>query len=553
VRVIALGGLEQVGINMMLFEFGDDIIIVDMGLQFPDEGMHGIDYIIPDISYLKGKEKNIRGVIITHAHYDHIGAIPHIMQQLQGGDRIPLYGSKLTIAFIRRRQEEYQGTINLKEVDPEKDKLRLGAFEVEFFRVNHNIPDSMGVIIHSPIGTFVHTGDWKFDHSPIEWEKPFDVHALSRAAQKGVLAVFSDSTNANRPGYQLSEADIGKELDRVFRDATGRILTGTFASLLSRVQQIIWLSEKYGRKVVLAGRSIISNIDVAHQLGYLKYKPGTIIEPQQMKKYADHELTIVCTGAQGEKRAALMRIASGEHKDISTKPNDTVIFSSSVVPGNENTVQRLMDLFYRAKAHVIHYQMMDVHAGGHATQEDIKMLIRLVNAKYYVPIEGNHFLLVNNVQIAEQSGIPKENIFLADNGQVMEFTKDHGRLTEEYVPTNLVTVDGTSVGEVGGVVLRDREMMAEGGIFVIILHLHKDKSVIGNPDIISRGFIYMKEAETLMNKVRDLAKKSYTESRGQLKESEIGELKTAVRKSVEKYLFKETGREPMVLPVFIQD
>lgn len=553
VRVVPLGGFQEVGINMMLFEFKNDIIIVDMGLQFPDEGMLGIDYIIPDISYLKGKENRIRGVIITHGHYDHIGAIPHVMHQLHGGEKIPIYGSKLTLAMIKKRQEEFQGSLALKEVDPEKDKLRLGVFQIEFFRVNHNIPDSLGLAIHSPVGVFIHTGDWKFDHSPIAWEEPFDVRTLTRISQHGILALFSDSTNADAPGYQLSETDIGTELDKIFADAKGRILTGTFASLLSRIQQIIWLSEKYGRKVVLTGRSIISNIDIAHKLGYLKFNKGTIIDLRQMKNYRDNQLTIICTGAQGEQRAALTRIARGEHKEVKLKPGDAVIFSSSIVPGNENTVQRLMDLFYRAKAEVLHYKMMDIHTGGHAKREDIKMLTRLVNPKYYIPIEGNHFLLVNNAQIAEQTGIPKERILLGNNGQVMEFTKDSGRLTDEYVPTNLVTVDGTSVGEVGSVVLHDRELMANGGIFIVILHINKQGGIVGSPEIISRGFIYMKEAESLMGKVRKLVLETYSEKNGRSNNDEFGDRKTSIRKAITKFLFKETGREPMILPVFIQD
>ncbi|HLD61132.1 MAG TPA: ribonuclease J, partial [Patescibacteria group bacterium] len=427
-RVAVLGGLEEVGRNCTLVEYGNDIVLIDMGLQFPEEDMPGIDYIIPNMGYLKGKEKNIRGVIITHGHYDHICGIPHL---LPGLGYPPLYALPMTTGIIKKRQEDFKGVQPLKihQVSV-NDKLRLGQFDIEFFHVNHNIPDSMGVVIHTPEGTIIHTGDWKFDYQPVG-EAPADLQRIAKIGSAGVMALMSDSTNAMMPGHQMSETEIGVNLETLIEKAPGRIIIGAFSSLLSRIKQLIEMSEKHGKVVALGGFSMKSNVEIAKELGYMKFNPKTLIDMRQIDKYPHNKIVVICTGAQGEKNATLMRIATGEHREIRLVPGDTVVFSSSVIPGNERTVQRLKDTLFRKGAEVIHHEMMDVHAGGHAKADDVKLMLSLLNPKYFIPQHGNHFMLRLNGRVATGMGFPKENVFIADNGQVMEFQAGVGRLTNE--------------------------------------------------------------------------------------------------------------------------
>lgn len=549
-RIMALGGLDEVGRNMMVLECGEDIVIIDMGLQFPDEDMPGIDYIIPDVSYLKGKEKRIRGVIITHGHYDHIGGVPHLIGKL--GNPI-IYTAPLTAGILRKRQEEYSDSPPLRIVlVSDKTRVPLGLnFILEPFHINHNISDAFGVSLTTPYGIILHTGDFKFDYTPVN-DEPADLQRVARLGERQVLFLMSDSTNAESPGHQISERVVGEELDRIFAKAHGRMIIGTFASLLTRAQQIISLAEKYERRVFVDGRSMQSNIDIAHELGYLKFKPGTLVDEDVAKRLPDNRLVVVCTGAQGEKNAVLMRIANEEHRFISIKPNDTIIFSSSVVPGNERTVQSLKDTLVRRGAIVIHHQMMDVHAGGHAKQEDLKLMIRLIKPRYFMPIHGNRFLLQAHANLAEAVGVLKENVFVADNGQIIEFDKKGGRLTKEYVPTEYVMVDGLGVGDVSNVVLRDRRVMAEDGMLVIIATIEKKTGrLIGNPDIISRGFIYMRENRELVEKTRLRAKKLLRDSdpRSPAFEEYI---KNKIRNDIGQFLYTQTQRRPMILPVIIE-
>ncbi|MBD3359852.1 MAG: RNase J family beta-CASP ribonuclease [Candidatus Buchananbacteria bacterium] len=550
-KIMVLGGLEEVGRNMTLLEYGQDIIIIDMGLQFPEEDMPGIDYIIPNISYLKGKEKNIKGVVITHSHYDHIGAIPHIIPKI--GNPI-IYTAKLSVGIIQKRQEEYKNLPKLKfyTID-EKSKLNLGSFNVEFFRVNHNIPDSFGVVVHTPVGTIIHTGDFKIDHSPIN-DIPADLNKIARIGAQNVLALMADSTNAEEEGHQISETHVSRELERIFEDAKGRIIVGTFASLLNRVQQIITMAEKFNRKVMIEGRSMRTNVEISHKLGYLKIKPGTLIESENYnpRKYPDDKIIIIGSGAQGEQNAFLVRFANDEHRYLQVKEGDTIIFSSSVVPGNERTIQNLKDTLYRKGAKVIHYKMMDVHAGGHAKKEDLKLIIRLLKPQYYIPIEANHYMLRINGEVAESIGIPKENIFIANNGQIMEFTKKGGRLTNEFVPTDYVMVDGLGVGDISNIVLRDRRVMAADGMLVVIATIQgKTGKLMGNPDIISRGFVYMKENKKLIESTRMKVKKicEDTDTKSPAFDDFI---KNKIRDEIGQYLYKQTKRRPMILPVVIK-
>jgi len=547
-RVMVLGGCEEVGRNCTLLEYKNDIILIDMGLQFPEENMPGVDYIIPNMSYLKGKEKNVRGVIITHGHYDHIGAIPHTIPNIGNP---PIYALPISAGIIKRRQEDFHTRpLNVK-VTKNTDILHLGAFIVSFFHINHNIPDSVGIVIDTPVGTVCHTGDWKFDFHPAGTDHA-DFQHIAMIGKKGVLCLMGDSTNANRPGHQVSEKVIEEELRGVIEKAPGRVIIGTFASLLARVKQIIEISESLGKKVAIDGYSMRINIEIAKELGFIKCAASTLIKPEQMDSYPDTKLVLICTGAQGEKKAALNRIANNEHRSIRVRKTDTVVFSSSVIPGNENSVQRLMDSLYRKGCKVINYQMMDVHAGGHAKKEDIKLMLALFKPKYYVPIEGNHFLLRENASVAYSMGWKEENVFVVDNGQVMEFAKDHGRLTQEKVPTDYVFVDGLGVGDVSQVVLRDRQVLAEDGMVVVIVQVEKRTGrLVGNPDIISRGFIYMKDHVELIEGTRKEVKKLIVD-KDPTSEADTKYIRDQVRDEIGKYLFKKTERRPMILPVVIE-
>ncbi|NQV13438.1 MAG: ribonuclease J [Parcubacteria group bacterium] len=549
-KIIPLGGLEEVGRNMTIFEYDRDIVIVDMGLQFPEEDMPGIDYVIPNISYLKGKENYIRGVIVTHGHFDHIGGIPHIMHKI-GNPTI--FTARLTQAIIEKRQEDYkeQGKLNIYTVDPDKDNLQLGSFKVEFFRVNHNIPDGFGVVIHSPVGSVMHTGDFKFDPSPVG-EKPTDIEKIKKFGQRGIKLLMSDSTGSETEGDSISEQSIMETLDQIIQGNKNRIIIATFSSLLSRIQQIIMLAEKCGRKVVIQGYSMKSNVEIAVKLGYLKAQKGTLISPKEMKDLPKEKVIIACTGAQGEDRAVLMRIANKEHREIKLIKNDTVIFSSSVVPGNERTVQRLKDNLTRQGAELFHYKMMDVHTGGHALRDDLKRMIQMTNPKYFVPIHGNHYMLKIHGDLAADVGIPRENILLPDNGHIMEFTETTGAITKRKVPANHVMVDGLGIHDSSNVVIRDRQMLAKDGMFVVIATIDgKTGKLVGNPDLISRGFIYMKESKGLVEQARKKVRK-IVESKKVDSSVNYAYLKNKIRDDVGQFLYSKTERRPMVLPVVIE-
>lgn len=552
-RVFCLGGLEEVGRNMTILEYGEHILIIDMGLQFPEEDMPGIDYIIPNISYLKGKEKNIVGVVITHAHYDHIGGIPHLIPRLGNP---PIYGTDLTLAIIKKRQEEYKDVsskLELHQINKDSE-LNLGAFKLEFFNVSHNIPAAVGVIIHTPEGIVIHTGDFKIDERS-DVAGTTDLEKLIKISEQKPLLLMSDSTNASQSGKQLSEIDIVTDLEAVVKNAKGRIIFGTFSSLLGRLNEIIQLGAKYNRKVIIEGRSMKINIDIAKELGYITIPKGTVIPVEDMKSYKNHEILILATGAQGEDRAVLMRIANHEHRFIEVETGDTFVFSSSVIPGNERTVQRLTDKLYREGVEVINYRMMDIHAGGHARQEDLQKIIELVRPKFVMPIEGNHSFLCIHGKIAQKSGYQSDQIMIADNGQVVDCRNGVCVKTKELVQTDYVFVDGLGVGDVGDVVLRDRQMMSKDGMFVVIVTFdNHTRKVQGNADLISRGFIYMRESKELLMEVRKLVRKIVEQSAGDHTRGEINwvYIKDNIREEVGQFLYHRTHRHPMVLPVVIE-
>jgi len=554
-RIMVLGGLEEVGRNMTVFEYDKEIIIVDMGLQFPEEDMPGIDYIIPNVSYLEDKTDRIKGVIITHGHYDHIGGIPHLMGKLGNPT---LFMGKLTAGIVRKRAEEFNKCpkLNIQEIN-EDSKLQLGKhFRVETLRVNHSIPDCFAVIIHTPVGAVVHTGDFKIDYSPVN-DTPADLNRIAMVGGRGVLLLMADSTDATNPGYQISESSIGDEMGKIFEKLNGRIIIGTFASQLSRVQKLFDLAEKFGRRINLQGRSMNDNVEIAHQIGYLKFNPKILVEDGELNRLPDNKVIIIGTGAQGESNAFLMRVVNGEHRLVHLRAGDTVIFSSSVIPGNERTIQSLKDVIVRQGAKVIHYEMMDVHAGGHAKQEDLKLMMRLLKPEYFMPIEANHFMLQAHADLAEQVGIPKHKIFVADNGQIVEFHRAAGgeatgKLTKDKVATDYVMVDGLGVGDVSNIVLRDRRVMAEDGMIVIIATIDsKTGDTIGNPDIISRGFVYMKENKELIQKTRMKVKK-IVKDHDPRTPADDDYVKNKIRNDIGQFLFGQTKRRPMVLPVVIK-
>lgn len=554
-KVMCVGGLEEVGRNMTAIEYDGEIIIIDMGLQFPEEDMYGIDYIIPNMEYFKDKADWIKGVIITHGHYDHIGGIPHIMGEIGNP---PMFMGRLTAGIVRKRVKEHTKCpeLNITELT-DNNKLQLGKhFRVEFIRMNHSIPDCYAPIIHTPLGVIMHTGDFKIDYTPVN-DKPADLQRMAQIGAEGVLLLMSDSTDAVSPGYQLSESTIGNEMYDLFQKLDGRIIIGTFASQVSRIQKLFEIAEKLGRRIYLQGRSISDNVEIAHQIGYLKFNPKTLIQTEgEFKRLPDEKIIIIGTGAQGESNAFLMKVATDEHRAIKLKPTDTVIFSSSIIPGNERSIVTLRDLIVRQGCRVVNYKMLDIHAGGHAKSEDLKLVMRLVRPKYFMPIQAHHYMLQAHAELAREVGIPADKIFVADNGQILEFHQSKNEvlatLTQKRIPTDYVMVDGLGVGDVSNIVLRDRKAMAEDGMIVIITTIDsKTSDLIGSPDIISRGFIYMKEQKELIQKVRDHIKKIVKERPNNMN-ADDDYIKNKVRNDIGQFLFTQTKRRPMVLPVVIK-
>lgn len=557
-KIIPLGGLEEVGRNMTIFEYETpekaerDIIIVDIGLQFPEEDMPGIDFIIPNVSYLKDNNLTpfIRGIIITHGHYDHIGAIPYLINQLNNP---PIYATGLTRGIILKRQEDFPDQPKLKiNLIKRNDKIKLGYFDIEFFHINHNIPDGVGLAIETPVGNIVHTGDFKFDHSPIG-DEPADISKIAQIGARKILVLLSDSTNAEVPGYSISEKTIQDNLEIIFKSAPGRIIAATFASLLSRVQEIINLAEKYDRKIAIDGYSMRMNVEAAKELGYIKFQKGTLIKPQYINDYPPKKVVVVCTGAQGEGNAVLMRIANSEHRHIKIQKGDTVIFSSSVVPGNERTVQGLKDILCRQGAKIYHSAIMDIHASGHAQQEDLKMMINLINPKFFIPIHGNYYMLKLHAELAESIGVQPENILVASNGNIINLDGEKMWIDKEKAATNCIMVDGLGIGDVGQVVLRDRQAMARDGMFVIIVTIDKQTGEVKtSPDIISRGFIYMRESQELLKQVRQRVRVIVRQTTDQQSPINWVYVRDNLRDKIGQFLYSKTQRRPMVLPVVIE-
>ncbi len=549
-KIISLGGLGEVGRNLLVLEYDKDILLIDAGLRFPEETMPGVDFIIPNIEYLKGREKKIKGVVISHGHYDHIGGIPYLFKQLKNP---PIFCSNLTKGIICKRQEEFTDQAPLKiETVQDGDKKKIGCFEVEFFHQNHSIPQNLGFFIKTPVGNIVHTSDFKFDKKPVN-DKPTNFEKLKSFGKRNVLLLMSDSTGAEELGYSISETEIEKNLEQIFQESKARIFAATFASLLNRVQQIINLSEKYNRKVCIEGYSMKNNVEIARNLGYLKVKKDTIISTKEINKYPDSKITIICTGAQGEDNAVLMRIINKEHKFLKIKRGDSVVFSSSVFPGNERSIQYLKDEFYRNGMRVFHYKMMDIHAGGHAQSEELKEMIKMIKPKFFVPVHGQFSMFSSHAEIAKDSGIEEKNIIIAENGQIMNLNEKEFFVEKNTVPSHYIMVDGLGIGDVGEVVLRDRQMLAKDGMFVVIVAVDREKGrVKGSPDIISRGFVYLKDSKELLAETRKRVINLVNQAAGSGRAVNWTHVKDEIRNKVGSFLHSKTKRRPMVLPVVIE-
>ncbi|MFA7244196.1 MAG: ribonuclease J [Patescibacteria group bacterium] len=552
-RIIPIGGNEETGgKNMMVLEYKNDIIIIDAGLMFPDQDMPGIDFVIPDVSYLEQNKHKIRALLITHGHLDHIGAIPYIYEKL-GSPQI--YSSPLAIGLIRGKMEEFglaEGA-KLNTIEAGKDVLQLGVFKVRTFRLTHSIPQAMGFAIDTPEGLVIHTGDWKFDHTPADG-KPVDFSQIAMLGGEKPAALICECTNVEKPGVSISEREIEDTIFKIMDQVKGRLIIATFSLLISRIQQILNVAKKFDRKVTFVGRSMLQSYEIATSLGALVVPKDTVIDVHALKNYPDNKVIIVCTGSQGEDRAALTRIALGEHRQIKIKRGDTTVLSASPIPGNERSVSELMDNLYRAGSRVIYQKLMDVHTSGHAKQEDLKLMIALVRPKYLIPTHGERHRLMLLAQIAQDMGIvDEEHCLVADNGQVIEFSKDMGSVTNKRVPASYVMVDGLGVGDVGNIVLRDRKAMAQDGIFVIIVTVdHKTGEIVTSPDIISRGFIYMRENEQLVHKSRAEIKRLFAKHTEAKTQPDWNLIKQKIRDDMGEFLYTETERRPMVIPVVIE-
>lgn len=552
VRFCALGGLEEIGRNMSVFEYKNEIIIADMGLQFPEEDTPGIDYIIPNIAGLQKKRQNIKAIIITHGHYDHIGAIPYLIDKL--GADIPIYTAAFSKAIITKRQEDFPNAPrpNIRVVH-HGETMRLSQnLEVEFFNATHTIPDSMSFMLKTPVGNMVYCSDLKVERDPQGTPHQKDIDIYKEIARRGVHTLFLESTNAEKPGASVSEETVIKNVDEFFKNAQGRIIIGLFASLLTRVVDIFEIAQRHNRKIVLNGLSLKNNVQIAQNLGYLKSKQNTIIPAEEMSKYQDNQILILTTGAQGESRAGLMKIVNGENKNVAIKKGDTIIFSASAIPGNERPIQTLKDNLTRQGARVYQTQHVDIHASGHGPSEDLKLIQEIMRPKFFVPIHGMYFMRAANARIAESVGIPPNNIFLIDNGQILNIYKDTVTLANESLPAYYVMVDGLGVGDVEEVVLRDRMMLAQEGMLVIIATLdRRTGKLLKNPDIISRGFIYLNSNKDLIEEMRKKIKGLMTRT-PKTQSVDDDYLKNLIRDQIGQYIFNKTKRRPMILPSIIE-
>ena len=545
-NIIPLGGLGEIGKNMTVFKYGDDIIVVDAGLAFPEDDMLGIDLVIPDISYLTENKDKIRAIFLTHGHEDHIGALPYVLKKLD----LPVYGTALTLGILQGRlKQNGVSSSQLKTVQP-GEFIRAGSFKVEFIRVNHSIPDAVAMAIHTPLGVVLHTGDFKIDQTPVDGQVT-QFSKLAELGNQGVLMLLADSTNVERPGYTPSEKIVGKTFDEEFRYAKSRIIVATFSSNVHRIQQVVESAARYNRKVAIIGRSMVNVVNIATELGYLNIPEGTLIEIDETNNYRPEQVVIITTGSQGEPMSALTRMAMSDHKKVGIVPGDTVIISATPIPGNEKGVSRTIDHLFRLGAEVIYEKSLGVHVSGHASQEEIKLMHNLLRPKFFMPVHGEYRMLVKHSKLAQSLGMAKENIVIADNGSVVEVTKDSVGINGK-VTAGKVLVDGLGVGDVGNIVLRDRRQLSQDGILIVVVTIDKqDCSVVAGPDIVSRGFVYVREADDLMENAREKVQIALNRCQ-ENGVSEWSAIKSAVRDSLSRYLYEKTRRRPMILPVIME-
>lgn len=543
-RIIPIGGLEQIGMNITAFEYEDSIIVVDCGLAFPEDDMLGIDLVIPDITYLRDNISKVKGFVITHGHEDHIGALPYVLKEMN----LPIYTTKLTMGIIENKLKEHNLLRSTKrKVVRHGQSINLGKFRIEFIKTNHSIQDASALAIYSPAGIVVHTGDFKVDYTPV-FGDAIDLQRFAEIGKKGVLALMSDSTNAERPGFTQSERTVGRTFDHIFAEHTNtRIIIATFASNVDRVQQIINSAYKYGRKVVVEGRSMVNIISTAVELGYLDIPKNTLIEIDKLKNYPPEKTVLITTGSQGESMAALSRMSADIHKKVTIMPGDTVIFSSNPIPGNEKSVSRVINELSAKGADVI---FQDAHVSGHACQEELKLIYSLVKPKYAIPVHGEYRHMKANAGVAAQLGIPKENIFILRSGDVLELD-DQGAKITDHVQTGAILVDGLGVGDVGNIVLRDRQHLAEDGILIVVLTLEKGSNqLLAGPDIVSRGFVYVRESEGLIEEAKEVLNVAL-EGCLSNRNADWSKIKLVIRDTMNEFIWKRTKRRPMILPIIM--
>ena len=546
-KIIPLGGLGEIGKNLTVYEYGQDIVVVDCGIGFPDEELYGIDLVIPDISYLRQNKDKIRGIVITHGHEDHIGALPYVMRELD----VPIYATSLTAGIIELKLEEFDLLYNTQIFTKKAgDRFKLGCFEIEFIHVNHSIADSVALAIKTPIGTVIHTGDFKIDVTPIQGEM-IDLARLGQLGKQGVLALLSDSTNVEKPGHTESERKVAEKFDELFKGCEKRIIVTTFASNVQRIQQIVNVAAKYKRKVAVTGRSMENMIKVAIELGYMDVPEGVLVDLNQIKGQPKDRTVIISTGSQGESMSALYRMAFSEHKQINIDAGDRIIISASAIPGNETTISRVIDELFHKGAEVIYDRHTDLHVSGHASQEEQKMMLALTKPKFFIPVHGEYRMLCKHAELGRMMGVAPNNIVIAENGRVIELSRKSVK-AEDSVPAGRVFVDGAGVGDVGSVVLRDRKHLAQDGMIVVVLALSgDDASLLAPPEIVTRGFIYEKESDGLMEEMRRVINESLASCRHQRIKDWAG-IKNKVRTTLTGYLYKATKRSPMILPVITE-
>ena len=547
VKIIPLGGLNEIGKNMTAIEYKNDIVIIDCGLKFPDEDMFGIDVVIPDITYLLKHKDKVSGIFLTHGHEDHIGALPYVLKQLN----VPVYGTKLTLGIVQSKLKEHNllSTTELITVKP-RDVVRLNSVSVEFIKTNHSIADSVAIAIHTPLGAVLHTGDFKVDYTPIDGE-PMDFARFAELGKKGVLLMMADSTNVERPGYTMSEKIVGESLCRIFGKSKGRIIVATFASNIHRIQQIIDAAAMYGRKVAVSGRSMENIVQVAIELGYIKIEKENLVSIDQINKYNNDEIVIITTGSQGEPMSALARMATSEHRKVNIVSGDTIIISATPIPGNEKLVSRVIDQLFKKGAEVVYGSSEAVHVSGHACQEELKLMQTLVRPKYFIPVHGEYRHLKQHGELANSIGVPKSNILIPEIGDVIEVTRNSIKKSGTVI-SGQIFVDGLGVGDVGNIVIRDRKHLSQDGILTVVVTLSKEnKAIIAGPDIISRGFVYVRESEKLMDEARDIVRDVFTKCE-ERKITDWSTLKSTVRDELRSFLYEKTKRKPMILPIIME-